>query len=118
VDVFLSNGVEAAPATLYALSANIAAASSAAAAGGPVLVVDVYGAPGDCDLRVTDNMQMRFASGVQHASICAEGNDPVGPSRFIHVEQRIDARRAPTDPSATPGRNRGVVVAGILATFP
>jgi hypothetical protein len=43
VDVFLSNGVEATHATLYALSANIAAASTAAAAGGPdVLTVDVY----------------------------------------------------------------------------
>jgi len=42
----------------------------------------------------------------------------VGPSRVIHVEQRITARRAPNDDSATPGRNRGVVVAGILATFP
>ena len=81
-------------------------------------MVDVYDAPGDCALRGTDNMQMRFASGLPHASICAQGNVPVGPSRFIHVEQRLDARRAPTDPSATPGRNRGVVVAGILATFP
>jgi hypothetical protein len=34
------------------------------------------------------------------------------------MEQRRDARRAPTDLLATPGRNRGVVVAGILATFP
>ena len=118
VDVFLSNGVEAAPATLYTLGANIAAASRAAAAGGPVLVVDVYDAPGDCILRGTDNMQMRFASGLPHARICAQGNVPVGASRFIHVEQRRDARRAPKDPSATPGRNRGVVVAGILATFP
>ncbi len=118
LDVFLSNGVEAAPATLYALSANIAATSRDAAAGGPVLTVDVYDAPGDCGLRGTDNMQMRFASGLPHASICAQGNVPVGPSRFIHVEQRRDARRAPTDYSATPGRNRGVVVAGILATFP
>jgi hypothetical protein len=118
VDVFLSNGVEAAPSTLYALGANIAAASSAAAKGGPVLVVDVYDAPGDCLLRGTDNMQMRFASGLPHESICAEGNFPVGPSRFIHVEQRIDARRAPNENPDTPGRNRGVVVAGILATFP
>ena len=118
VDVFLSNGVEAAPATLYTLGANIAAASTAAAAGGPVLVVHVYDAPGDCILRGKDNMQMRFASGLPHARICAQGNVPVGASRFIHVEQRRDARRAPNDPSATPGRNRGVVVAGILATFP
>jgi len=117
VDVFLSNGVETAPATLYELSANIAAASRAAAPGGPVLTVDVYDAPGDCALRGTDNMQMRFASGLPHASICAQGNVPVGPSRFIHVEQRPDARRAPGDSSATPGRNRSVVVAGILATF-
>ncbi len=119
VDVFLSNGVEAAPATLYALSANIAKASRDAAAGGPVLVVDAYDAPGDCDLRGTDNMQMRFASGLPHASICAQDNVPVGPSRFIHVEQRRDARRAPgSHPSATPGRNRRVVVDGIRATFP
>ena len=125
IDVFLSNGVRATPndpsfATLYALAANIAQESSdRAAPGGPVLIVDVYDAPGDCGLRGTDNMQMRFASGLPHASICAEGNDPIGPSWFIHVEQRRDARRAfPTDPKATPGVNRGVVVAGILKTFP
>jgi hypothetical protein len=122
-DVFLSNGVAAAPidpgfATLYALAANIAAESAARAAGGPVLMVDVYDTPDDCALRGTDNMQMRFASGLSHASICAPGNDPAGPSRFIHVEQSRDARRAPADRSVTPGRNRSVVVAGILATFP
>ncbi len=119
VDVFLSNGVRCAPDTLYELSANIADRSKAAAGpGGPVLIVDVYHSPFDCILRGTDNMQMRFASGLPHASICAQGNGPVGPSRFIHVEQRRDARRAPTDRSAKPGRNRGVVVDGILATFP
>jgi hypothetical protein len=120
VDVFLSNGVEAAPATLFTLKENIEAASCAAAAGGPVLMVDVYDNANDCTLRGTDNMQMRFASGLPHASICAQGNVPVGPSRFIHLEQRRDARRAPppTDHLATPGRNRGVVVAGILTTFP
>jgi hypothetical protein len=119
VDVFLSNGVEkAVPYTLYTLSEKIADASKEAAAGGPVLIVDVYDAPHDCILRGTDNMQMRFASGLPHANICAQGNLPLGPSRFIHVEQRRDARRASTDPLATPGRNRGVVVAGILATFP
>jgi hypothetical protein len=118
VDVFLSNGIEAAPQTLYELSANVAAGSTAAAAGGPVLTVDVYDAPGDCVLRGTDNMQMRFASGLPHAGICAQGNLPIGPSRFIHVEQRHDARRDPSDPLATPGRNRSVVVDGILATFP
>jgi hypothetical protein len=64
VDVFLSNGVEAAPATLFALSANIAEASRAAAPGGPVLMVDVYDAPDDCVLRGKDNMQMRFAAGL------------------------------------------------------
>jgi len=117
-DLFLSNGVAAAPATLHALKANIEAASTAAAAGGLVLKADVCDATDDCDLRGMDNMQMRFASGLPHASICPDGNVPVGPSRFIHVEQRRDARRAPTDPMATPGRNRGVVVAGILATFP
>ena len=117
-DVFLSNGVIAAPATLHALAANIEAASTAAAAGGPVLDADVYDAADDCIARGTDNMQMRFASGLPHASICATGNVPAGPSRFIHVEQRRTARRAPTDPLATPGRNRAVVIAGIRATFP
>jgi hypothetical protein len=123
-DVFLSNGVEAARDidtfdTLYRLSENIAAASTAAAAGGPdVLTVDVYDNDDDCPLRGTTNMQMRFASGQPHASICHGG--VLGPSRFIHVEQSRDARRAPppTDPAATLGRNRGVVVCGILATFP
>lgn len=123
VDVFLSNGVEATPAThatLYALSANIAAASRAAAVGSPeVLTVDVYDGPGDCPLRGRTNMQMRFASGRPHASICAQGNVPVGPSRFIHVEQRLAARLAfPIDQETTPGRNRGVVLCGIMATFP
>jgi hypothetical protein len=121
VDVFLSNGVQATPAThatLYALSANIAAASTAAAAGGAdVLTVDVFDGPGDCPLRGTTNLQMRFASGLPHASIC-HGN-VVGPSRFIHAEQSRVARLAfPNDPSTTSGRNRGVVVCGILATFP
>ena len=117
-DVFLSNGVQAAPATLQTLAAKIAAASQAAAPDGPVLKVGVFDGPRDCALRGTDNMQMRFASGLPHASICADANVPVGPSRFIHVEQRRDARRARDDKEATAGRNRAVVVAGILATFP
>ena len=117
-DVFLSNGVTPAPAMLHALAANIEAASTAAAGGGPVLDADVYDAADDCAARGTDNMQMRFASGLSHASICSTGNVPVGPSRFIHLEQRRTARRAPTDPQATPGRNRAVVIAGIRATFP
>jgi hypothetical protein len=115
VDVFLSNGVEAAPDPnhpLRKLAANIETAS------GGVLSVDVYDARADCILRGTDNMQMRFASGRPHASICAQDNDPMGPSRFIHVEQSREARRA-RDP-ATPGRkNRGMVVDGIkMTTFP
>jgi hypothetical protein len=104
--------------TLYALAANIEAASMAAAGGGNVLDADVYDAADDCAARGTDNMQMRFASGVPHASICSTGNVPAGPSRFMHVEQRRGARRAPTDPLATPGQNRAVVIAGIRATFP
>ena len=56
-------------------------------------------------------MQMRFASGLPHARICAQGNVPVGASRFIHVEQRRDARRAapPNDPlgHARPEPRRG-----------
>src|SRR5262245_37406918 len=126
VDVFLSNGVEAARDidtfdTLYRVSENIAAASGRAADGGRVLMVDVYDGPLDCDLRGRTNMQMRFASGLPHASICAQGNVPVGPSRFIHVEQSRDARRRappPNDPDPMPGRNRGVVVDGIQDTFP
>ncbi|MGA9524602.1 MAG: hypothetical protein WBV82_24305 [Myxococcaceae bacterium] len=116
-DVFLSNGVIPPPAMLHTLGANIAAASAAAAQGGPVLTVDVYDSDGDCQARGTDNMQMRFASGRPHASICADANLPLGPSRFIHVEQRRDARRAP-DPGRPPGRNRGVVLNGIRTTFP
>jgi hypothetical protein len=91
VDVFLSNGVKADPlapapapsATLYELKKkNDQASTAAAGPGGPVLIVDVYDADGDCKLRGTDNMQMRFASGLPHASICAQGNVPVAPSRF------------------------------------
>ena len=73
-------------------------------------MVDVYDdAQDDCILRGTDNMQMRFASGRPHASIC-QGKYPVGPSRFIHVEQSRDARRAPNDsrpPRTEPRRGRG-----------
>jgi len=116
-DVFLSNGVPAAPGTMHALAANIEAASKAAAPNGPVLVAGVYDSESDCDLRGTDNVQMRFASGWPHASLCAPENVPAAPSRFIHVEQSRDARRAPGDSAAKPGRNRGIVVAGILATF-
>lgn len=118
LDVFLSNGVEVAPAALHTLAENIVAESRAKALGGPILRVNVYDAPDDCILRGTDNMQMRFASGRPHASICAQDNDPIGPSRFIHVEQSRVARRAPNDPEATPGRNRDVVVKGIRRTFP
>jgi hypothetical protein len=118
VDVFLSNGVEATRAThatLYTLTENIEETSKAKAAGGRVLKVDVYDdAQNDCILRGTDNMQMRFASGRPHACICL-GKDPEKPSRFVHVEQSRDARRAETP---DPGRNRGVVVDGILKTFP
>jgi hypothetical protein len=116
-DVFLSNGVASAPQILSSLAANIAAASTAAAPNGPVLTARVFDATGGCFARGTDNMQMRFASGLPHTSICAPPNLPVGPSRFIHMEQRRDARRAADDPAATPGRNRAVVIAGILATF-
>jgi hypothetical protein len=116
-DVFLSNGVVAPPSLLQTLAANIATASATAAQGGPVLTADVFAQSDDCAARGTDNMQLRFASGLPHNSICAPGNVPIGRSRFIHVEQRRDARRAPTDPAATPGRNRDVVMAAILATF-
>ena len=116
-DVFLSNGVVAPQSLLQTLAANIRAASAAAAQGGPVLTADVFDQPDDCSARGTDNMQMRFASGLPHDSICAPGNVPIGRSRFIHVEQRRDARRARTDPATAPGRNRDVVMAAILATF-
>jgi len=100
VDVFLSNGVKAAPQKLYELAENIKAAGR--------LVVDVYDDAEDCVLRGTDNMQMRFASGRPHESICL-GEDPEEPSRFIHLEQSREARRAP---------NRVIIVDGILKTFP
>ena len=116
-DVFVSNGVVAPQSLLHTLVANIRVASAAAAQGGPVLTADVFDQPDDCSARGTDNMQMRFASGLPHDSICTPGNVPIARSRFIHVEQRRDARRARTDPAATPGRNRDVVMAAIQATF-
>lgn len=116
-DVFVSNGVIAAPPLLRTLAANIRAASTTAAPSGPNLTADVFESADDCPARGTDNVQLRFASGVPHASICAAGNVPAAPSRFVHVEQRRDVRRAAGDAAATPGRNRGVVIAGILATF-
>jgi hypothetical protein len=117
-DVFLSSGVATPPAMLGTLAANIVAASAAAAGNGPVLNVDVYDSDADCKARGTDNMQMRFASGLPHGSICPNGHVPIGPSQFIHVEQSRIARRASTDPSATAGRNRSVIVAAIAVTFP
>jgi hypothetical protein len=116
-DVFLSNGITPAPTVLQMLASNIRSASAAAAQGGPVLTVDVFDSSDDCASRGTDNMQMRFASGRPHTDICAPGHGPIAASRFIHVEQRRDARRSKADRAATPGRNRDVVMAGILATF-
>lgn len=100
VGVFLSNGVEGPRQKLYDLAENIKAAGR--------LVVDVYDNARDCALRGTDNMQMRFASGQSHESICL-GEDPKESSRFIHVEQSRDARRAP---------NRALILKGIRMTFP
>ena len=117
-DVFLSNGVPNAPAPVHTLAANIVAVSTAKAGSGPVINARVFDRTGGCDARGTDNMQMRFASGRPHATICPDGNGPIGPSRFIHVEQRRTVRRSPTDRDATPGVNRAVVVDGIVATFP
>jgi hypothetical protein len=116
-DVFLSNGVANPPARLRALADSIETASAAAAAGGRVITVGVFDAGGGCTARGTDNMQMRFASGVAHASICREESVPIGPSRFIHVEQRRTVRRAASDPEATPGVNRDILLQGMLATF-
>jgi hypothetical protein len=117
-DVFLSNGVPDAPATVHTLAANIVAVSTDAAGSSPVINARVFDSTGGCSARGTDNMQMRFASGRPHATICAEGNGPIRPSRFIHIEQLRTVRRAATDPDATPGVNRAIVVDGIGATFP
>ena len=107
-DVFLSNGVAAAPEILSSLAANIEAASTAAAAGGPVLTTGVFDATGGCFARGTDNMQLRFASGVPHASICAAPSLPRG-SVAVHSHRatpRCTARRERPggDPRPKPGR--------------
>jgi hypothetical protein len=120
-DVFLSNGVPNAPAPVHALAANIVAVSSTAAAaagGGPVINARVFDSTGGCNARGTDNMQMRFASGRSHATICPKGNGPIGPSRFIHLEQLRTVRRAATDTEASAGVNRNIVRDGIAVTFP
>lgn len=117
-DVFLSNGVLPPPVTLDTLMANIEAASLAAAPGGPTLSADVYDDPGDCALRGTKNTQLRFASGIPHSDVCALGYSPTIPSRFVHFEQLRDARRDPSDPLASPGRNRMIISDAIQQTFP
>jgi hypothetical protein len=117
-DVFLSNGVPNPPAMLRTFATNVTAASTTAAGGGRVILVGVFDASGGCTARGTDNMQMRFASGVPHAAICDDAHVPIGPSRFIHVEQRRTVRRSPSDPEALRGVNRAIVLNGILATFP
>jgi hypothetical protein len=116
-DVFLSNGVIGPLPIWNALASNIVSASMAAAGGGAVLTVDVYDSPGDCSLRATTNTHLRFAAGIPHAQVCT-GSTPTNASRFIHVEQLRIARRAPTDPLATPGRNRAVISTAIRQTFP
>ena len=115
--MLLSNGVPTPPAMLQKLATNIETASAAAAGGGRVIAAGVFDASGGCLARGTDNMQMRFASGLPHASICRDESVPIGPSRFIHVEQRRTVRRASSDSEATPGVNRAIVLSGILATF-
>jgi hypothetical protein len=117
-DVFLSNGVTGPLPIWYTLATNIMSASTAAAGGGPTLTVDVYDNPGDCTLRATSNTQMRFAAGIPHSQVCTNGNSPTSASRFIHAEQLRIARRAPTDPLATPGQNRAVISTAIRQTFP
>ena len=74
--------------------------------------------PSDCRRAARTTCRCASRRACHTRSICAPGNVPIGPSRFIHVEQRRDARRAPTDSAATPGRNRDVVTAAIGATFP
>jgi hypothetical protein len=70
---------------------NAARESSDRAPGGPLLNVDVYDAAGDCGLRGTDNMQMRFASDLPPRELCAEGNGPV---RTFAVHSRGAAPRS------------------------
>jgi hypothetical protein len=118
VDIFLSNGVENPLPIFYALRNNIVAASQSAAGGGSTLTADVYDSPPDCTLRGRQNVQMRFAAGIPHNGVCTTGNNPTVPTRFIHMEQLRIARRAPSDPLATPGQNRNVVRAGIKQSFP
>lgn len=119
-DVFLSNGVSNPPAMLQTLATNIETASAAAAtAGGEgrVIAAGVFDASGGCPARGTDNadaIRLRLAP---TPAICREENVPIGPSRFIHVEQRRTVRRASSDSEATPGVNRAIVLSGILATF-
>ena len=119
--MFLSNGVEAAPAThatLYALGANIAAASTAAAAGGPTSsrLMSMTGRATAPFVGRT-NMQMRFASGLPHARIChgnvrgafavhSRGAKPRRAARFperpidhARTEPRRDRMRDPDDVS-------------------
>ncbi len=118
VDVFLSNGIPTPPAILASLRSNIEAASLSAAASTPALGADVYDDPGDCAMRGLKNTQLRFASGIPHSEVCAVGNNPTAPSRFIHIEELPAARRAPSDPQATPGRNRAIITTAIKQTFP
>ncbi len=115
-DVFLSNGVATPPNALNVLAQRIQAVSSSWAQGGPTLSVDVYDHPGDCSLRGWKNIQLRFAAGRTHDSLCASGL-PANPSRFFHVECHLSARLEPGDPLATPGVNRAVVLTAIQQTF-
>ena len=118
VDVFLSNGIEAAPPTLYELNANIAAASAAAAAGGrsSPLKSTTRRATASFAGQTTCRRAIRLGP-APRAHLCARQFT----DRAIAVHPRgATPRRAPrpADPLATPGRNRSVVVHEILATFP
>ena len=115
-EVFLSSGVRNPLGPVDDLAAAITATSIEWAAGGPVLDVDVYDSSGDCSLRATKNVQLRFAAGVPHAQVC-DSLLPPGPSRFIHVESLRVARRSILDPLASSGRNRDVVIEAVRRTW-
>lgn len=115
-DVFLSSGDTPPAPELAALAHNLGMATRAWAGNGVKLSVEVYDAPTDCSLRGTTNVQLRFAAGTPHDDLCLPGASTHA-SRFVHLESSRVARRAPTDPLATLGRNRAVVLAALRRTF-
>jgi hypothetical protein len=113
VDVYLSQGFNAAPATASTLSL----LKQLIAAAQPMWAVRAPGAPGMpvCNKPGTDNVQGRILNGVPYQTACfTDATAPVG-DKFIHIEQKDDCPS--TSPSITSCRDAAAWSQVVLDTW-